>query len=308
MTQRIPRISLEQWAILQAVVDEGSYAKAAEALSRSQSSISYALKNMQEQLPVDVLMIQGRKAALSPAGATLLRQARVLIEDALNLEYLANNLAEGWETEVRLAVEAIFPTALLSRAMAGFVPESRASRVELIESVLSGTQEALLNGEVDLAITHQPPTGFLGQPLLDVTFMAVAHPEHPLHLLERELTHNDLRAYRQFVVRDSGLKRRQDAGWLAAELRWTVTQLSTSIQFVKDGLGFAWLPHDHICEALEAGNLKPLPLVEGGLRQATLFLVYANRDAAGPATRALAKSLQSICQQRDTTPEISPSL
>lgn len=298
MTHRIPRISLEQWAILQAVVDEGSYAKAAEALSRSQSSISYALKGMQEQLPVDVLTIQGRKATLSPAGETLLRQARVLIEDALNLEYLASNLAEGWETEVRLAVEAIFPTDLLSRAMAAFVPESRASRVQLIESVLSGTQEALLNGEADLVITHRPPPGFLGQPLLDVTFLAVAHPGHPLHQLERDLTHHDLRAHRQFVVRDSGLRRRQDAGWLAAEQRWTVSQLNTSIQFVRDGLGFAWLPYGHIREELEAGNLKRLPLIEGGQRKEALFLAYANRDAAGPATRALARSLKAACRQR----------
>ncbi|HSH49818.1 MAG TPA: LysR family transcriptional regulator [Halomonas sp.] len=297
MTHKIPRVSLEQWAILQAVVDEGSYAKAAEALSRSQSSVSYALKGLQEQLPVEVLTIQGRKATLSPAGETLLRQARALIEDALGLEYLANNLAEGWETEVRLAVEAIFPTDLLSQAMAAFVPESRASRVQLIESVLSGTQEALLNGEADLVITHRPPPGFLGQPLLDVTFLAVAHPRHPLHQLGRDLTHHDLRAYRQFVVRDSGLKRRQDAGWLAAEQRWTVTQLNTSVQFVKDGLGFAWLPYGHIREELEAGSLKRLPLIEGGQRQEALFLAYANRDAAGPATRALARSLQDACRQ-----------
>ncbi|MDN6298451.1 MAG: LysR family transcriptional regulator [Halomonas sp.] len=296
MAQRIPRISLEQWAILQAVEDEGSYARAAEALSRSQSSISYALKGMQEQLPVELLAMQGRKATLTPAGKTLLRQARVLIDDALSLEHQASNLAEGWETEIRLAVEAIFPTALLSQALAAFVPESRASRVQLIESVLSGTQEALLNGEADLVITHRPPPGFLGQPLLDVTLLAVAHPEHPLHQLKRELSNHDLRAHRQFVVRDSGLKRRQDAGWLDAEQRWTVSQLKTSIQFARDGLGFAWLPYEHIREELEAGTLKRLPLTEGGQRQERLFLVYANRNAAGPATQALAHSLQAICR------------
>ncbi|GAA3910692.1 LysR family transcriptional regulator [Halomonas cibimaris] len=297
MAQKIPRISLEQWAVLQAVIDEGSYARAAEALSRSPSSISYALKGMQEQLPVEVLTMQGRKATLSPAGEALLRQARVLVDDALSLEYLASNLAEGWETEIRLAVEAIFPTALLSQALAAFVPESRASRVLLIESVLSGTQEALLNKEADLAITHRAPPGFLGQPLLDVLFLAVAHPEHPLHQLERELTHHDLRAHRQFVVRDSGLKRRQDAGWLDAEQRWTVSQLSTSIQFATDGLGFAWLPYEHIRRELEAGRLKPLPLVEGGQRQETLFLVHADRNAAGPATQALAATLQAAAKQ-----------
>lgn len=296
MTDRVPRISLEQWAILQAVVDEGSFAKAAEALNKSQSSISYALKGMQEQLPVDVLTMRGRKAELSAAGEVLLRRARTLVEEALSLEHLAYNLAEGWESEVRLAAEVIFPPVLLSRALAAFVPESRSSRVQLIESVLSGTHEALLNGEVDLAITLRPPPGFLGQALLTVQFVAVASPQYPLHRLERELTSDDLRAHRQFVVRDSGLKRQQDAGWLAAEQRWTVSHLKTSIQFVKDGLGFAWLPYDHIRDELEAGTLRRLPLSEGDQRSEELFLVQAKRNSAGPATQALAQALHTACR------------
>lgn len=296
MAHKMPRISLEQWVVLQAVVDEGSFARAAEALNRSQSSVSYALKGMQEQLPVEVLTLRGRRAELSPAGEVLLRRARTLIEEALVLEHLAGSLAEGWESEVRLAVEIIFPPVLLSQALAAFVPVSRATRVQLIESVLSGTQEALLNGDTDLAITHHPPPGFLGQSLLTVTFVAVASPEHPLHGLDRALTPDDLRAYRQFVVRDSGLKRRQDAGWLAAEERWTVSHLRTSIQFVKDGLGFAWLPHDHIRDELDAGTLKPLLLSEGGQRSEELFLVNAKRHSTGPATLALAEALHATCR------------
>lgn len=301
MTNRIPRISLEQWAALQAVVDEGSFAQAAEALNKSQSSVSYALKGMQEQLPVEILTMRGRKAELSPAGEVLLRRARVLIDEALALERLAHDLAEGWETEVRLAVEIIFPPVLLSRALAAFVPESRSTRVQLIESVLSGTHEALFNGEADLIITNRLPPGYLGQSLLEVEFIAVAHPDHPLHQLGRELTPDDLREHRQFVVRDTGIKRRQDAGWLVAEQRWTVSHLRTSIQFVKDGLGFAWLPSEHIQEELEAGTLKQLCLNEGGRRHEELFLVYARRDDAGPATQALAAALHSVCRRISRT-------
>ncbi|GHA93784.1 LysR family transcriptional regulator [Modicisalibacter luteus] len=296
MTTRIPRISLEQWAVLQAVVDEGSFAQAAEALNKSQSSVSYALKGMQEHLPVDVLTLRGRKAELSDAGEALLRRARVLIDEALRLERLADNLAQGWETEVRLAVEIIFPPDLLGRALTAFVPESRATRVQLIESVLSGTHEALLNHEADLIVTNRMPPGFLGQALMPIEFIAVAHAQHALHQLERELTSQDLAGHRQFVVRDSGLKRRQDAGWLGAEQRWTVSHLKTSIQFVTQGLGFAWLPREHIREELAAGQLKPLPLIEGGSRQETLYMVFADRDGAGPATRALAHALQDTCQ------------
>lgn len=291
-----PRTSLEQWAVLAAVVDEGSFARAAEALNKSQSSVSYALKTLQEQLPVDVLTIQGRKAELTDAGQVLLRRARSLIEDLQSLERLATNLAQDWEPEVRLAVDVVFPPGLLSDAMARFVPESRSTRVQIIESVLSGGQEALLGGLVDLAITNQPPPGFLGTELIVQEFVAVAHRDHELARSDRPLTMRDLQHHRQFVVRDSGLKRKQDVGWLGAEQRWTVSHLKTSIQFVKQGLGFAWLPRLHIEEELAAGELVPLLLEEGGRRQVPLSLVFTDRDSAGPATRALAQALQSVCQ------------
>lgn len=45
---KAPRVSLEQWRTLQAVVDNGGFAQAAEVLHRSQSSISYTVARMQE--------------------------------------------------------------------------------------------------------------------------------------------------------------------------------------------------------------------------------------------------------------------
>ena len=41
-----PRITLEQWRCLVAVVDEGGYAQAAEALNKSQSSVTYAVQKL----------------------------------------------------------------------------------------------------------------------------------------------------------------------------------------------------------------------------------------------------------------------
>lgn len=295
MNDRIPRVTLEQWAILQAVVTEGSFSQAAEALNKSQSSISYAMKGLQEQLPVEVLSLQGRKAELTAAGELLLRRARAMLQEAQSLEQLALSLSQGWEPEIRLAVEIVFPTDRILRALARFAPESRSSRVQLIESVLSGTHEALLNRSADLVIIDRIPPGFLGQPLMTLQFVAVAHPQHPLHGLGRPLTASDLGKHRQLVIRDTGLKRKQDAGWLGAEQRWTVSHMKTSIQAVSQGLGFAWFPREHIEAELADGSLKLLPLVEGGDRHEEFYLVFADRDSAGPATQALAKILMEVC-------------
>ena len=56
----LAKTSLEQWAVLAAVVDQGGFAQAAETLHRSQSAVSYAVGRLQEALEVPLLAIQGR--------------------------------------------------------------------------------------------------------------------------------------------------------------------------------------------------------------------------------------------------------
>ena len=69
------KTTLEQWALLEKVVELGSFARAAEETNRSQSSVSYNLALLQERLGVALLAPSGRRAVLTPAGELLLRIA-----------------------------------------------------------------------------------------------------------------------------------------------------------------------------------------------------------------------------------------
>jgi len=287
MENQAPKTTLEQWATLQAVIDRGGFEAAADALRRSQSSVSYSLKRLQEQLPVSILSAQGRRTVLTAQGQVLLQRARFMLEEARRLEQLAETLAQGWEAEVRVAVDIAMPPEPLLCALAAFSAEAPQTRVQLMETVLSGTNEALLSQQADLAVTGLVPPGFLGTPLTQATFLAVAHPDHPLSRSSRPLTLEDLRAHRQLVIRDTGRFRQVDSGWLGAEERWTVSHLLTAIAILKRGIGFAWIPRTHIQEELKQGTLVALPLAQGGERHETLYLVYADPIGAGPATRAL---------------------
>lgn len=290
-------VTLDQWRMLAAVVDHGGFAQAAEHLCKSQSTVSYGVRQLQEALGLPLLTLQGRRAVLTPAGETLLRRARYLLEESDALQRLADTLARGWAPLVRLSVDVIFPQDALFSALASFAAESPDTRVEVQESVLSGGTEALLQKQADLVITGRVPPGFLGDPLMRLGFIAVAHPDHPLHRLGRPLHMEDLRPHQQVVVRDSGVRLRADSGWLGAERRLTVSHPNTSIQALCRGLGFAWIPREKIREELESGLLKPLPLVEGGTRWVELYLVLAEREAAGPAVQRLAALLGDAARQ-----------
>ncbi len=282
-----PRISLEHWRSLLAVVDAGGYAQAAEVLHKSQSAVTYAVQRIEELLGVKAFEVVGRKAHLTPTGEVLYRRAKALLEEAGALEGAAGSLAAGWESELRLAVEIVFPTWLLLQCFARFAQERPQMRIELYESVLSGTEEALLQRKVDLAICSQIPPGFVGDSLMRLRFIAAAHPEHPLHQLGRELTVQDLRKHRHLIIRDTGSQRRAGSS-LGAEQSWTVSHKATSIHAAVMGLGFAWFAEDTVRGELERGVLKPLPLREGAERWADLYLVFADRDYAGPGALRLA--------------------
>ncbi len=294
------RVTLDQWRSLVTVVEAGGYAQAAEKMHRSQSSVTYAVQKLQSQLGVKAFEVQGRKAVLTQTGQTLYRRARALLEDAGGLERAARKITARWEAQITLAVEVLFPMWLLLECLDRFGKESPDTRIEVLETVLTGTIEAIEGDQIDLAISPHIPPGLGGEPLLPLRFVPVAHPAHPLHALGREITVRDLRKYRHVVVRDSSSRRDTRVQTVEVAQRWTVTNMATSIGAVCRGYGFAWLPDDKIRRELADGELKVLPLRDGRERTVQCYLIFPDRDATGPGTLRLAEIIREHVAKKCT--------
>lgn len=288
----IPKTTPEQWAVLAAIVDRGGFAQAAESLHRSQSAVSYAVARLQEALDVSLLVVEGRRAVLTPAGQTLLRRARDVLRDFETLERLAASVKRGWEAELRLVVDAAFPREHLLKIIAELQQLCPNTQIQLSDAVLSGAEEAIAESAADVVITTRVPLGHLGEVLTDVRFVAVARPDHTLFTLDRTLTTADLVRHVQAVIRDSGVHHPRDEGWLGAERRCTVSSMEASLAIVQSGLAFAWLPEHLVADALTRGALRVLPLDAGGHRNVSLSLVLVQPEIAGPAARTAVECFQ----------------
>ena len=284
----LPKTTLEQWAVLAAVVDEGGFAPAALSLNRSQSAISYSIARLQESLDLALLVVEGRKSVLTPHGRTLLARGRALVKELDTLEALARSLKQGWESELKLIVDAAFPRARLLGIVAELQSSCPGTQIQVADVVLSGAEQAITEGTGDLVITSRVPPGYLSDWLLDVNFVAVARADHPLLLLGRELTSDDLVRHVQAVVRDSGTSQPRDEGWLGSERRFTVSSMDASLATILAGLAYAWLPEHLLVEPLLSGALRRLPLVSGGSRKVSLHIVLVHANVVGPAARAAA--------------------
>ena len=75
--------------------------------------------------------------------------------------------------------------------------------------MLAGTWEALLNGQVDLAIGARvgsdPPPGVQVEPLGDMTFIFAVAPRHPLAAQKGPVSDGELALHRAIAVADSAL-------------------------------------------------------------------------------------------------------
>ncbi len=279
--------TLEQWRILQAVVDQGGYAQAAQHLNKSQSSLNHAVSKLQQQLGIQLLEVKGRKAHLTPQGELMLRRSRQVTLAVSELEQLASNLEQGWEPSLTLARDIVYPTPTLTRALKAFHPLSRGTRVTLLDSVLTGTNDLIRNKQVDMALCGLPPKGFYGEPLCYEDLILVCPPKHPLACTK--IIHDDrvLTEHLQIVIKDSGSNPQKDFGWLKAEQRWTVSNFHEAITILKQGVGFCWIPKSLVSESLLSGELVRLNLQGGSSKRVHLTLVVPNRDQQGPASKLL---------------------
>ena len=91
-------MELRQIQYFCAVVEAGSFTRAAEAQLVSQSAISQQVKALEAELGFELLHRHGRSFDVTPAGELFARKAGALLEQLEDLRYEAEGVANGWAT------------------------------------------------------------------------------------------------------------------------------------------------------------------------------------------------------------------
>ncbi|MFD5895222.1 LysR family transcriptional regulator [Streptomyces sp. NPDC060366] len=146
-------LNLHQLRLLRELAHRGTIAAVADALSYSPSAVSQQLSLLERNAGVPLLERSGRRVALTPAGANLVRHAEVILE---RLETARTELAEGREVAGPLRL-GIYPSAARALASGLLVYLRRAyPRLEpwVWEVDPADAPDALRVGRLDLALTH----------------------------------------------------------------------------------------------------------------------------------------------------------
>ncbi|WP_248920996.1 putrescine utilization regulator PtrR [Pseudomonas entomophila] len=172
-------MEFSQLRIFQAVAEEGSVTRAAERLHRVPSNLSTRLRQLEEQLGVELFLRERQRLQLSPAGKVLLDYANRLanLRDEAMAAVQGGQPAGDFVLGTMYSTAAIHLPALLARYHQAYpqvnLQVQAAPSGELLEGVLSHRLDAaLVDGPLNLA-------GLDGIPLCDETLVLITSPEHP---------------------------------------------------------------------------------------------------------------------------------
>ncbi|MDZ7829870.1 MAG: LysR family transcriptional regulator [Halofilum sp. (in: g-proteobacteria)] len=258
-------LSLDALEVLDAIDRCGSFAAAGEELHRVPSAISYTVQKLEERLDIEIFDRSHQRARLTAAGRHLLDHGRELLRASTALARDVREIERGWEPQLRIAVDALFPIHPLYPLIDRFHAEGGPTRLSVHEEVLGGTWEALRLGRAELVI------GAASRPSLpDVRTRSIGEvesvfccaPEHPLANAEQPVAPETIREHYAIAVADSSRASPPlTTGLLDDQLTLTVDSMSQKIEAQVAGLGVGFLPSHRIRDQLADGRLVTIELM-----------------------------------------------
>lgn len=173
--------SLQQCRYFLWVADTGSFRAAATRAHRSQSAVSLAIKEMEDQL-AQPLFERSSPVVLTPFGSACRAMIQGLVEHAASVDDMLNVMATRQTPFLRVASVMSFATHYMPQLVARVRAQHPDLMLNIYDDNSEGVERMVLDGRVELGIcsevSHDPRLRFT--PLLEDTFGLVCHRSHPL--------------------------------------------------------------------------------------------------------------------------------
>lgn len=288
-------------ATLAAVVREGSFERAARALSVSPSAVSQRIRLLEERVGA-VLVQRGQPCSATPAGERLCRHAETVTLMERQLRHDLPALAQGdgpqARARIRVAVNADSLGTWWIDALAGFAREDDAL-VEVVTVDQDQTGTWLRRGQVLAAVTAEaaPVQGCRSRRLGALRYLATASPAFMARWFPQGVTADALgRAPSLVFDSDDRLQERWVKRVTRRDLVLPAHRLPSTNAFVQAaiaGLGWGMNPQSLVAPALADGRL--VELIPGRAQDVTLHWQVATLPV--PALDTLTRHVMRVARQ-----------
>lgn len=299
-------ITLDQMRTLVAAGNEGSFSAAARHLGRAQSVVSQTISGLEVRLKVKLFERVGRFPVPTEAGAALINEARMVLDQADRFRARARDLASGIEPELSIALDVMFPIELFTIAVIDFEKTFPKTSLRVHVESLGAVIQPVLDGRCSFAVSSTVPLfppELARERLVSFGFVPVAAANHPLAQLAGSLSREQLAEHTQLILTDrSTLSAGQQFGVLTSRI-WRLADLGAKHAFLRAGLGWGGMPYPMVRADLEAGRLIELD-IDHDLwprdHQMAMFALHRRDLPPGPAGRWLIERLHDRARQCPT--------
>ncbi|KIC17458.1 MULTISPECIES: LysR family transcriptional regulator [unclassified Leisingera] len=281
----------DQLIALDAIVITGTFRGAAERLHKSQSAISHTIRQLEEELELELLSREAYRPALTPAGEIFYREASRVLRQMQGLRSTAARLRAREEPELTVAVSATMDLDPLLPALAETGRRHPATHLRLRMEMMGGPIARLMEGKADIALASLdgvPLDEVEAEPVAEVTIRPVASPDLGLPSGSRALSASEMQGHVQVVAAGTGgAAHEQSRDLLSGGLKWTVSDLTAKKKVILAGLGWGGLP-DHMTDAeRRSGALLSLNLEGFPLRRTMLYKMRRRDQTVGVVANEL---------------------
>jgi len=177
-------MTLQQLRAFLAIVEHGSFRRAARALAISQAGLTGAVQSLEATLGVQLLHRSAQGVRLTEAGARLLPRARLIHSESGRAIDEATQAQAQHAPLLRVGLGPTPTAALLRQVVPDFHARHPTVRLKLVEGFFAQLQPALQQGQIELAITAVPTEGvgpgLKSRKLFRSDLTVVARRAHPL--------------------------------------------------------------------------------------------------------------------------------
>ncbi|MEK5230491.1 LysR family transcriptional regulator [Lysinibacillus sp. FSL K6-0232] len=248
-----------------AVVEHGSFTKAANESFVSQPSLSKSIKKLEDTLHVELLNRSTRNIELTDAGKIVFKQGQKIIRSVQDLHILLDDLLNIKTGSIKLGIPPLIGTLFFPEIARRFHQHYPNVHLELVERGAKMVGALVENGDVDMGIVVLPTDErkFSIQPFIEDQFFVFINEAHPLAQQDSiQLQQLKDEAFilfaEEFTLHDYVIKSCKSAGFTPI-VAYKSSQWDLIIELVSSNLGVTLLPYS-IAAKQTNNNVKIIPL------------------------------------------------
>jgi DNA-binding transcriptional LysR family regulator len=292
------RFDLTDLRLFRDVADAGSITAGAERSALALAAASMRIRQMEADLGAALLTRSRAGVALTPAGYTLLKHARLVLSQTARMREDLAAFAGGQAGEVRLLANTNALTEFLPEVLSAFLAAHPGVSVDLEERLSDEIVGLIAEGVADVGIVAGTvDVGALETyPFRLDRFVVVAAPDHPLAARPR-VTFAEALDYDVVGLERSSSLQRFLVGKAAREgrpmrARVHLRSFDAVCRLVESGVGVGVVPATTAARAARAMSLAVIDLADDWAIRELRIVVRALGDLR-PSARDLVESLRS---------------